>query len=98
MRRRAGSVAVDRDARSMLFNRNRATTNIGAELLATVRRDPWVDTSTYAYMRSRGDGHNGPQDVALTPRHSAGFVGMWEEEDWGLSASKCIFPAGSALK
>jgi outer membrane receptor for ferrienterochelin and colicins len=76
-------VAVGRDRRYALFNRDRASTNIGAELLATARRGPWVATSTYAYVRSREDGDNGRQDVALTPRHSAGLVGMWEEEDWG---------------
>jgi iron complex outermembrane receptor protein len=42
-----------------------------------------VATATYTYVRSREDGDEGTEDVALTPRHSAGFVGMWEEEDWG---------------
>jgi outer membrane receptor for ferrienterochelin and colicins len=76
-------VAVDRDTRYVLFTRGEATTNIGAELLATVRRGPWVGTATYTYVRSREEGDSGRQDVALTPRHSAGFVGMWEEEGWG---------------
>ena len=76
-------VAVDRDTRYLLFNRDGATTNVGAELLATARRGPWVGTATYTYVRAREDGDGGRQDVALTPRHSAGFVGMWEEEDWG---------------
>jgi outer membrane receptor for ferrienterochelin and colicins len=76
-------VAVDRDRRYVLFNRAEATTNVGAELLATARRGPWVGTATYTYVRAREDGDAGRQDVALTPRHSAGFVGMWEEEDWG---------------
>ena len=40
-------------------------------------------TSTYSYVYSREDGDSVRQDVALTPRHSAGFVGMWEEEEWG---------------
>ena len=75
--------AVERDTRYVLFNRTDATTNIGTELLATARRGPWVGTGTYTYVRSREDGDDGRQNVALTPRHSAGFVGMWEEEDWG---------------
>ena len=79
----ADPVAVDRDTRYVLFNRERATTNIGAELLATARRGAWVGTATYTYVRSREEGDSGRQDVALTPRHSAGFVGMWEEEEWG---------------
>ncbi len=76
-------VAVDRDTRYLLFNRGGATTNAGGELLATARRGPWVGTATYTYVRSREEGDSGRQDVALTPRHSAGFVGMWEEEEWG---------------
>ena len=79
----ADPVAVDRDTRYVLFNRERATTNIGAELLATARRGAWVGTATYTYVRSREEGDSGRQDVALTPRHSAGFVGMWEEDEWG---------------
>lgn len=76
-------VAVDRDARYRLFNRDGATINAGAEVLATTRRGPWVATGTYTYVRAREEGNDGRQDVALTPRHSAGVVGMWEEEDWG---------------
>ncbi|MCC7127060.1 MAG: TonB-dependent receptor [Acidobacteria bacterium] len=77
------SAAVERDTRYVLFNRDGATTNAGAELLVTGGRGPWVATGTYTYVRAREDGDAGRRDVALTPRHSAGFVGMWEEEDWG---------------
>jgi iron complex outermembrane receptor protein len=79
----ADPVAVDRDTRYVLLNRDQATTNIGAELLGTARRGPWAGTATYTYVRSREEGDSARQDVALTPRHSAGFVGMWEVEDWG---------------
>ncbi|MGE0042418.1 MAG: TonB-dependent receptor plug domain-containing protein [Vicinamibacterales bacterium] len=79
----AHPTAVDRDTRYVLFNRDGATTNVGAELLATARRGPWVGTGTYTYVRAREEGDRGRQDVALTPRHSAGLVGMWEEEEWG---------------
>jgi outer membrane receptor protein involved in Fe transport len=79
----ADPAAVDRDSRYVLFNRGDATTNVGGELLGTVRRGPWAATGTYTYVRAREDGEGGRQDVALTPRHSAGLVGMWEEEDWG---------------
>ena len=77
------SVSVDRDTRYVLFNRAGATTNAGAELLATARRGPWAGTASYTYVRSREEGDDGRHDVALTPRHSAGLVGMWEEEEWG---------------
>ena len=75
-------VAVDRDTDYVLFNRAGATTNGGAEFLATLHRGRWAVTSTYTYVRSREESDDGRQDVALTPRHSAGLVGMWEEE-WG---------------
>ncbi len=76
-------IAVDRDSRYVLFNRDEAATNVGVELLATMHRGPWVATGSYTFVRSReGDG-NSRVDAPLTPRHSAGFVGMWEEEDTG---------------
>ncbi len=79
----ADPVAVDRETRYVLSNRHRAMTNVGAEVLATLRQGPWVGTATYAYVRPREEGPMGRQEVALTPRHSAGLVGMWEAEDWG---------------
>lgn len=79
----ANPAAVERDARYVLFNRKGDTTTAGAELLVTARSGPWAATSTYTYVRSREDGDGGRRDVALTPRHGAGLVGMWEEESWG---------------
>ena len=76
-------VTVDRDDRYALFNRDGDTTNVGAELLATWRAGRYAATGTYAYVRAREQGDAGPQDVALTPRHGAGLVGMWEDEDIG---------------
>ena len=91
-------IAVDRDTRYVLFNRDEATTNVGAELLAVVRRGAWVATSTYTYVRSREEGDNGRQDVALTPRHSAGLVGMWEEEDRGRIGLELYFTGRQRLE
>lgn len=76
------AVAVDRDTYA-LFNRSAASTNAGVELLATLRREPFAATSSYTYVRSReGDGRT-RADTPLTPRHSAGIVAMWEDEDRG---------------
>ena len=91
-------VAVDRGTRYVLLNRNGATTNVGAELLVTVRRGPWVATSTYTYVRSREEADNGRQDVALTPRHAAGLVGMWEEERWGRAGLELYFTGRQRLE
>jgi iron complex outermembrane receptor protein len=58
-------------------------TNVGLELLGTLRKAPFSVTGTYTYVRARQTIDTVPQDVPLTPRHSAGLVGMWEKEDVG---------------
>lgn len=59
------------------------TTNVGVELLGTLRRRPFSATATYTYVRARETVDAIEQDVSLTPQHGAGLVGMWEEEDVG---------------
>jgi iron complex outermembrane receptor protein len=59
------------------------TTNVGVELLGTLRKEPFSVTTTYTYVRARETLNAVEQDVPLTPRHSAGVVGMWEAEDVG---------------
>jgi iron complex outermembrane receptor protein len=49
-------------------------------------------------VRSREDGDDGRQDVALTPRHSAGFVGMWEDEDWGRAGLEVYYTGRQRLE
>ena len=75
------AVKVDRDATYAIRNIAK-TTNAGVELLGTWRGEPFAVTGTYTYVRSR-DYDGAPIDVPLTPRHSAGIVGMWEREDAG---------------
>jgi iron complex outermembrane receptor protein len=79
----AHPVAVDRDDAYVLFNRSESTTNVGVELLATARHGALAGTASYTYVRSREQERAGRVDVALTPRHSAGLVAMWEAEDVG---------------
>ena len=74
---------VDRSAGLVLTNGPDPTTNIGVELLGTVRREPYALTTTYTYVRARRVKNGANQDIPLTPRHSAGVVGMWEREDVG---------------
>lgn len=59
------------------------TTNTGLELLGTWRGEPFSVTATYTYVRARETVEAIERDVPLTPRHSAGIVGMWEAEDVG---------------
>ena len=48
-----------------------------------LRRRPFAATGTYTYVQSREHDRGLRQDVALTPRHSVGVVGMWEADDVG---------------
>ncbi len=79
----ADAIDVDRSTGLTLANAPRPTTNAGVELLATVRRAPFALTTTYTYVRSREYDNGGLADAPLTPRHSAGIIGMWEREDVG---------------
>ena len=79
----AHPVRVERSAVYELRNSDGPTTNIGMEMLATVRREPYALTGTYTYVRSREASAAGRVDAPLTPRHSAGVVGMWEDEERG---------------
>jgi outer membrane receptor for ferrienterochelin and colicins len=77
-------IDVNRETAFTLINAVEPATNSGGELLATLRHQPFALTGTYTYVRARehsADG--GTTDAALTPRHSAGIVGMWEREDTG---------------
>ena len=76
-------IDVDRSQGLVLTNLDEATTNTGVELLATLRRAPYALTGTYTYVAARELDHGSRRDAPLTPRHSAGIVGMWEREDAG---------------
>jgi iron complex outermembrane receptor protein len=69
--------------RSTYFLRNltEPTTNVGLELLGTLRRSPLAITASYTYVQSREIVDGVTADVAQTPRHSVGLVTMVENED-----------------
>jgi outer membrane receptor for ferrienterochelin and colicins len=66
-----------------LTNLSTPTSNRGLELLGTLRRPPFSVTGTYTYVQAQETIDGVRADVALTPRHSAGIVGMWERESVG---------------
>ena len=76
----ADPVHVDRST-YVLRNLDRPTTNIGTELLGTVRQPPFALTASYTYVRSRERVGGVTTDVAQTPRHGLGLVAMAENED-----------------
>ena len=91
------SVHVDRSDVYRLRNLIDPTTNLGLELLATFRREPYALTATYTYVRARETVDGIDQDVALTPRHSAGIVAMWEKEDAGRVGVEWYYTGPQAL-
>jgi iron complex outermembrane receptor protein len=76
-------VHVDRSTEYVLRNLTEPTTNVGTELLATLRKEPFAVTATYTHVHARETVDGLEQDVPQTPRHSAGVVGVWEKEDVG---------------
>jgi outer membrane receptor for ferrienterochelin and colicins len=79
----ADPIRVSRDASFELINADQATTNSGAEGLATWRQEPFALTASYTYVRSRELDGDVRVESPLTPRHSAGLVGFWEREGVG---------------
>jgi iron complex outermembrane receptor protein len=79
----AHPLRVDRSNGLVMTNSDTPATNAGVEALVSVRRAPYAVTGSYTYVRSREDNGGNVVDSALTPRHSAGVVAMWEREDVG---------------
>ena len=74
------------------------TTNAGLELLGTWRRAPFSVTASYTYVRARETVNAIEEDVPLTPRHSAGVVGMWEKEDVGRVGIEWYYTGQQSLE
>jgi iron complex outermembrane receptor protein len=55
-------------------------------------------TGTYTYVRSREGVGASRADVPLTPRHSAGFVAMWEREGAGRAGFEAYFTGRQRLE
>ena len=94
----ADAVYVERSEAYALRNLLEPTTNAGIELLTIVRREPFALTASYTYVRAREVVDGRRQDVPLTPRHSAGIVGMWEEEDVGRVGLEWYYTGLQALE
>jgi iron complex outermembrane receptor protein len=94
----ADPIHVDRSEAYVLRNLPDATTNIGVELLTTVRREHFAATASYTYVRARETIDAREQNVPLTPRHTAGVVGMWEAEDVGRVGVEWYYTDVQALE
>jgi outer membrane receptor for ferrienterochelin and colicins len=91
------SITVDRGSAYAIRNANK-TTNIGTELLATLRREPFALTGTYTYVRAREYDAATVADLPLTPRHSAGAVAVIEEEDAGRIGIELYYTGAQRLE
>jgi outer membrane receptor for ferrienterochelin and colicins len=92
-------VYVDRGDAYQIINLPAPTRNRGAELLATVRKAAISATASYTYVRSSElDPHVGRTDVALTPRHSLGLVGMWDKEGVMRLGVECYYTGTQRLE
>ena len=81
-----------------LANLPQPTITSGLETIATFRHQPFSITSTYTYVRSREGLGADRSDVPLTPRHSAGLVVMWENEERGRIGLECYFTGRQRLE
>lgn len=76
-------IRVERETSFTLLNEGRAARNAGIELLGSLRPGEFSLTASYAYVRSINYENGVQVQTELTPRHSAGVVGMWENEEHG---------------
>jgi outer membrane receptor for ferrienterochelin and colicins len=91
-------IHVERSPSYILSTLPDPTTNVGLELLGTLRRQPFSVTATYTYVRARETVDAIDEDVPLTPRHSAGLVGMWEKEDVGRVGVEWYYTGRQSLE
>jgi outer membrane receptor for ferrienterochelin and colicins len=74
------------------------TLNTGLETVATIRRAPFSITATYTYVHSQEGVGADRGDIPLTPRHSAGIAGMWENEQRGRIGVETYFTGVQRLE
>jgi len=92
-------IYVNRGDTYEIRNLTEQTTNRGVELLGTWRKAPFSATASYTYVRSREQEPNGTRaDIPLTPRHSLGLVGVWEQEGKARLGTECYYTGRQRLE
>lgn len=86
--------------RVQLVNIDGTTRVRGTELLLRFKQDGFTVTGSYVFVdASEPDpSGGGRREVALTPRHTAGLVGMWEEHRRGRIGIEAYYTGGQALE
>jgi iron complex outermembrane receptor protein len=90
-------INVDRSSGLVLTNLAEPATSVGAEFVGTLRHEPYAVTGTYTYVRSREGVAGLRGEAPLTPRHSAGLVAMWEQEDVGRVGVEFYYTGAQTL-
>ena len=86
--------------RVRLVNLDGVTRTRGVEALARWRQGPFVITGSYLYVDASEpqDAGAGRRAVPMTPRHSAGFVAMWEAHDRGRIGFEAYYTGSQPLE
>jgi iron complex outermembrane receptor protein len=84
----------------MISNATGSVRTWGTELLARVEQEPIHLTATHVYTRSTeiDPGGGSRREVPLTPRHTVGIVGAWEDEDWGRAGIEVYYTGRQELE
>lgn len=83
-----------------LVNIDDTTRTRGLEALLRYRRAPFVVTGSYVYVNATelDDARQFRQETPLTPRHTAGFVAMWEDHNRGRLGLEVYYTGKQALE
>ena len=76
------AIDVEHESAYEITNADLSATNVGIELLATMRKAPYALTGTYSFVKSREQDGDVLAETPLTPKNSLGLVGMWEKDPW----------------
>jgi outer membrane receptor for ferrienterochelin and colicins len=93
---RLAEIAADR---VRLVNVDGTTRVRGSEVLMRYKRDGFTVTGSYVFVDSSEPDPSRPgrREVPLTPRHTAGLVGMWEEHGKGRIGVEAYYTGEQAL-
>jgi len=82
-----------------LVNIEGATRVRGTELLLRFKQDGFTVTGSYVFVDASEPDPAGPgrREVPLTPKHTAGLVGMWEEHGKGRIGIEAYYTGEQAL-
>ena len=85
--------------RVRLVNADGTTRTRGTELLLRFRQGGFTITGSYVFVdASEPDPAGGRRRVPLTPRHTAGLVGMWEEHGKGRIGVEAYYTGRQVLE